>query len=110
MVGGKQRTHRNRLVNAGECLAREVTIEFYLFSGLGRCANAGDLLHCFKWIFASGCLSTQHHRVGAVEHRIGNVAHFCAGRHGIGDHAFHHLGGSNHHAVHLTGHFDHAFL
>ena len=47
VVRREQSAHSNRLVDAGECLASEITIQFDFLSSFGCGTNTGDLLHCF---------------------------------------------------------------
>ena len=46
--------------------------------------------------FPDRCLPAQHHRVGAVEDRVGHVAHFRPRRRGVVDHALEHLRRDDH--------------
>ena len=110
MVRGEQCPHGDRLVNAAEGLPRKVGIQLNMFSVLGGFTNFGHFFYCFERVFACSRFGTQHDRVGAVEHCIGHIAHFGAGRHRIGNHAFHHLRGGDHHFVMQTRQLDHAFL
>ena len=110
MVRGKQGAHGNGLVNAAECLTTEVTVQLKLFGGFCGQTNLGHFFNGFKRVFARCGFSAQHDSVGAIEHRIGHIANLRARRHGIGDHAFHHLCGRDDHFVVLTRQLDHAFL
>ena len=53
--------------------------------------------------FADRGLPRQHHRVGAVEHRVGDVGGLGAGRPGVVDHRLEHLGGHDDRLVALPG-------
>jgi hypothetical protein len=44
----------------------------------------------------------EHDGVRTIQDSISDVEYFCAGRHGVADHGFHHLRGRNHHAVSLS--------
>ena len=107
VVGREQRAHGNRLVDAAEGLAREIGIKLVVFGSLSGGANLGHLLHGFERIAPGGCFGAQHHCVGAVQHGVGHIAHLGAGGHGVGDHALHHLRGSDDHLVHVARHADH---
>ena len=75
--------------------------------------RGGDLVHHrhrFHWKGAGGGFGRQHHRIGAVEHRIGDVGHFGAGRHRRGDHRLQHLGRHHHRLTGLAGHLGDQFL
>ena len=48
-------------------------------------------LHCLDRIFTVGRFIRQHHRVGTLDDRIGNVAHFGARWLRIVNHTAHHL-------------------
>ncbi len=110
MVRGEQRGHGDRLVDASELLVDEVVFELDLFVGFRRLADAGHRLDRFHRVLACRRFRRQHDRVGAIEHRIGDVGHFGAGGYGVDDHRLHHLRGGDHHTIHFARHADHAFL
>ena len=110
MVRREQGAHGNRLVNSAEGLATEISIQLVLFSSFGGQTNLGHFDNCFKGVLAGSSFCAQHDGIGAIQHRVGHVTHFRAGRHRVVDHAFHHLRGRDDHFVVGTGQFDHALL
>ncbi len=61
-------------------------------------------------VLAGSRFGRQHHRVGAIHDRIGHVKNLGPGGNRVLDHRFHHLGGRDHHAVHLARGADQVFL
>ena len=61
-------------------------------------------------VLAGGGFARQHHRVGAVEHRRGDVGRFGTGGRGGGDHAFQHLRRHHHGFAELAGQPHNALL
>ena len=57
-----------------------------------------------------GGFGGEHHRIGAIQHGVGDIHDFGAGRQRCLDHGFHHLGGGDHHAVEATGGTDQLLL
>ena len=110
MLRGKQRAHGDGLVDTAEYLALEVGFEFGVVGFFSFAADIGHFEHGFQREFTRCGFGTQHHGIGTVQHGIGHVADLGTGGHRVGDHAFHHLGGGNHHLVAGAGHADHAFL
>ena len=66
---------------------------------LGAEADARHRLDRLDRVAAGGGFLRQHHRVGAVDHGVGDVEHFGAGRDRAVDHRLQHLRGGDHHAV-----------
>ena len=110
MVRCEQRTHRDRLVDAREGHVGEVGVQFHVLGFFGFEADVGHFDDGLQRIAAGGGFGRGHHRVGAVQHGVGHVADFGAGRHRVVDHRLHHVGRGDHHLVQLAGHLDHAFL
>ena len=102
MLGDIHRRQRDGLVNG---LA--VVIEAGLGRGEGGRFGAFDhprhRLGGFHRILAGGGFRRQHHRVGAVEHGVGNIHDFGPGGVGVPHHRFHHLGRGDHAAVEFPG-------
>ena len=110
VVGREQCAHGNGLVNSVEGLAVEIGIQLELFGVFGSQTNLGHFFHGFKRVLTGGGFSAEHDGVGAIQNRIGHIAHFSACGHWVGDHAFHHLRGRDDHLVVGTGQLDHALL
>ena len=72
-----------------------------------------DLVHRFDHLdgkLTDRGFSTEHDGVGPVEHGIGHIGDFGAGRARVGDHAIHHLGGHDDGARPLDALADDVFL
>ena len=110
VVRGEQRAHRNRLVNPAEAQLGEVGIQGHVLGQLGLPGNRRHLLDGFHRVLAGGGFGAEHHRIGAVEYRIGNIADLGPRRHRVEDHRLHHLGRGDGHLVEGARHLDHAFL
>ena len=110
VVGGEQRTHGDGLVDAVEGFAGEISVELHVTCALGGVADFGHFDDSLQREFAGGRFGGEHHRVGTVQHGVGDVTHLGAGGHGVGDHALHHLGGGDDELVVLARQFDHALL
>ena len=63
---------------------------------LGRGDDPRHRLDGVDRVLAHAGLTREHHRVGAVEHRVGDVARLGARRRGVGDHRLEHLGRDDH--------------
>ena len=89
--------HRDGLVGAFQAALGllEIGVGFELLFCTD--ANARHRLDRLHRPAAGGALLRQHHRVGAVDHRVGHVQHFGAGRDRAVDHRLQHLGGRDHH-------------
>ncbi len=59
--------------------------------------------------YADGGFGGTHHRIGTVQYRVCHIADFGAGRHGVGNHRFHHLRRRNAEAAQTAGAADHPF-
>ena len=110
VVGGEQRAHGDGLVDARKLHAGEIGVQLDVFGPFGGGANVGHFNDGFQRELAGGGLCRQHHGVGAIQHGVGHVAHLGAGGHGVGNHALHHLRGSDGGFVMLACQFDHALL
>ena len=66
--------------------------------------------HGFEGVVAGGGFGAEHDGVGAIEYGVGDVGDFGAGRHGVVNHAFHHLCGGDGEAAQAARDFDDAFL
>ena len=73
---------------------------------LDRTDDSGHRPDSLERVLAHRRLTGQHHRVGAVEHGVGNVGGLGAGRAGVVDHRLQHLGGHDHRLGVLAGHLD----
>ena len=77
---------------------------------LGR---LGDPFHHFDaadGVLARGGLAGKHHRVGHLEHGVGDVGHFGAGRDRVLDHRLEHVRGDDDWLAAGDGHGDRATL
>ena len=110
VVGGEERRHRDRLVDPAEGLVGEAGVERDLLGALGLDADRRHHLDRLDRVAAGRGLGREHHRVGAVEHGVGDVAHLGARRHRVDDHRLHHLRRGDGDAVHLARHLDHPLL
>ena len=61
-------------------------------------------------MFADGALRREHHRIGAVHHRVGDVRDFGARGHRARDHGLHHLRGRDHDLIARARFVDDGFL
>jgi hypothetical protein len=52
--------------------------------------------HALDRVFPDGGLAAEHDGVGLLEDGVGHVGHLRAGRHGVLDHRFEHVGGHDH--------------
>ena len=68
------------------------------------------VLHRLHRVLADRGLAGEHHRVGAVEHRVGHVGGLGPGGPGVLDHRLEHLGGDDDRLGVLPGHLDGALL
>src|SRR5450830_403854 len=99
VVGGVHGRQRDALVAAFEDLADTVA------GGLaGRVLFSADTdtrhgLHRFQRVGTGGTFGREHHGVGVVQHGVGYVGDFGAGRHRVEDHRLHHLGRNDHRLV-----------
>lgn len=66
--------------------------------------------HAFEGVFANSGFAAEHDGIRLLEDRVGNVSNFCAGGHGIIDHAFQHMGGHDDGFAFLQAGFDNAAL
>ena len=98
------------LVVVAHALFRPVLAGPALIGALGAEDNAVHGLHRGHRVVADRGFRRQHHRVGAVEHRVGHVGHFRAGRLGAVDHGLHHLRGGDHEPVQGAGATDDVLL
>ena len=110
MMRGEERAHRDGLVDARECPVEEIAVELADVVLLGLDADLAHRLDRFNRIAPGGGLGRQHDRIRTVEHGVGDVGHFRAGRHRIYDHRFHHLGRGDRKLVALAGQAEHALL
>ena len=86
-------------------LKRQVCLRLF-----GGSADLCHGAHGFKRVGACGGFGAEHDGVGAVQYGVGDVGDFSAGRHRVGDHAFHHLCGGDGEAAQLARGADDAFL
>ena len=77
---------------------------------LGLDADLRHRLDRLDRIRAGRGLGREHHRVGAVEHRVGDVGHLGARRHRVRDHRLHHLRRGDRELVPLAREPDHPLL
>ena len=77
---------------------------------LGFVGDTGHHAHGLQRILAAGGFRGEHHRVGAVEDRVGDVVHFGAGGRGFQDHGFEHLRRRDHEFSPKTGVLDDGLL
>ena len=77
---------------------------------LGLDADLRHRLDRLDRVLARRGLGRQHHRVGAVEHGVGDVGHLGARRHRVVDHRLHHLRRGDRQLVALARDPDHALL
>ena len=66
--------------------------------------------HGFGRVLAGSGFRGEHHGVGTIQHGVGHVHDFRTGRHRVGDHRLHHLGGGNDGTVQLTRTTNQRFL
>ena len=110
MVGRIHRRHGDRLFDIVELHVQTVFGNVDARDLLGAQTNARHRRHGFRRVLASSGFRRQHDGVGAVQHGVGHVHDFGAGRHRVGDHRLHHLGRGDHRAVQGAGAADQFLL
>ena len=98
-IGQQHRRAGDRLVGAVETVAGGGEVFLGLELALGAQADARHRGDGKVRMRAGGGLLRQHHRVGAVDHRVGDVEHLGAGGDGRTHHRLQHLRGGDHRAV-----------
>src|SRR6266568_9049565 len=110
VIGGEKRSHGDRLVHASKDAVEEVAVERHLgrvCRYLADAAHGGDGLHR---VLAACGFRGQHHRVGPVQHGIGDIRYFGARRYRARNHRLHHLRGGDGELVLFARMANHPFL
>ena len=99
VFGQEHAGHGDGLVGAFEPALRLLEVGVVVELALGAKADAHHGLDRLHRVAARGRFGREHHRVGAVDDRVGHVQHLGAGRDRVVDHRLQHLGGGDDDAV-----------
>ncbi len=98
------------MVGVGQATRGGFKIGVVLELALGPQADAGHGLDRLDRIQTGGGFGTEHDRIGAIDHGIGDIEHFGPGRDRGFDHGLQHLRGGDHHPTAGQGFVDDLFL